>query len=249
MKWRYMADWSTSTPILRVDNLAVNYGLVRGIAGVSFELHDGSAIAILGPNGAGKSTIARALAGLVSAAAGRIWFKDRDITSLSADRRRRLGIAYLPEERGIFPGLTVSENLRLAVRLLPTRLERRQGILKAFETFPGLAGRESQRANTLSGGEQQMLALGRIVCINPSLVVADEMSLGLAPRPIEVIFSALRRLRESGVAVVLIEQLVDRALRFSDDCLIMRNGSTEWIGRVVDLDEDVFSHYVGSGAE
>jgi branched-chain amino acid transport system ATP-binding protein len=236
---------SSSGSFLRLDGVDIKYGTAIAVAGVSFEVSPGSTIAILGPNGAGKSTLARALAGLVPVAKGHIWFKGQDIASLSAYRIRRLGLAYLPEERGIFPTLTVSENLRLAVRRLPTRSEKQEGIKKAFAMFPGLRGREAQRADTLSGGEQQMLALGRIVSFQPEVLVADEISFGLAPRLVDEAFLGLERLRDSGVAIVLIEQFVSRALQFSDQCLILSGGSPSWAGDVKDLGADVVAHYLG----
>ena len=163
-------------------------------------------------------------------------------------RIRRMGLAYLPEERGIFPSLTVSENLRLAVRLLPRR-EKQEGIEKAFDAFPVLEERGTQRAGTLSGGEQQMLALGRIISVQPELVVADEVSFGLAPRLVDEVFRGLERIRDSGVAVVLIEQFVDRALQFSDHCVILRNGAPSWVGEVSGIGKDVLTHYLGRAEE
>ena len=237
-------ETSRAESILRVAELEVRYGDGIALVGVSFEVKGASATAILGPNGAGKSTLARALAGLVPVANGRVFFMDEDITEMASYRRRRMGLAYLPEERGIFPSLTVSENLRLAVRLL-SRQEKQVGLEKAFDAFPVLKERGTQRASTLSGGEQQMLALGRIMSVQPKLVVADEISLGLAPRVVDEVFRGLERLRDSGVAVVLIEQFVDRALSFSDHGVILRNGSPSWIGAVGDLGEDVLAHYLG----
>jgi branched-chain amino acid transport system ATP-binding protein len=230
--------------VLRVEELEVRYGDGIALKGVSFEVKAGSATAILGPNGAGKSTLARAIAGLVPASAGRVWFKDKDVTLEAPYRIRRMGLAYLPEERGIFPSLTVSENLRLAVRLLP-RNEKQLGVDKAYDAFPVLKERGSQRAGTLSGGEQQMLALGRIISVQPDLVVADEVSFGLAPRLVDEVFRGLERIRNSGVAVVLIEQFVDRALQFSDQCLILRSGSPSWVGEVSSIGKDVLTHYLG----
>ncbi|MFY9783268.1 MAG: ABC transporter ATP-binding protein [Acidimicrobiales bacterium] len=228
-----------------MEGLEVRYGNAIALSGVSFEVRAGTATAILGPNGAGKSTLARAIAGLVTVAAGRVWFMNEDITSVAPYQRRRMGLAYLPEERGIFSSLTVLENLRLAVRLLP-RHEKQEGMEKALEAFPVLKERGAQRAGTLSGGEQQMLALGRIISVRPNLVVADEVSFGLAPRLVDEVFWGLERLRDSGVAVVLIEQFVDRALRFSDQGVILRKGSPSWVGAVSGIGDDVLTHYLGS---
>jgi branched-chain amino acid transport system ATP-binding protein len=230
--------------ILQVEELEVRYGDGIALVGVSFEVKAASATAILGPNGAGKSTLARALAGLIPVTSGRLIFMNEDISAMPPHKRRRMGLAYLPEERGIFPSLTVTENLRLAVRLLPKQ-EKQQGIEKAFDAFPVLKERAAQRAATLSGGEQQMLALGRIISVQPELVVADEISLGLAPRLVDDVFLGLEKLRDSGAAVVLIEQFVERALSFSDHGVILRNGSPSWVGAVSDVGEDVLSHYLG----
>ena len=175
-------------------------------------------LAVLGANGAGKSTLARAVSGLVPPTAGRVFFDGQDITGQPAHRIRKLGLTYIPEGRGIFPGLSVVDNLRMAVGQ-EKRHERAAAIDRAIERFPVLGQRRTQRAGSLSGGEQQMLALARALAVSPKLVIADEMSLGLAPIVTESVFQALEEARRSGITIVLTEQFVHRALAMADACV------------------------------
>src|SRR4051794_19653097 len=165
--------------LLSVDELDVRYGSVQALFDVSIDVPEGSVVAVLGANGAGKSTLARAVSGLVPSSAGRITFAGQDITKAKPHDIRRAGLVHIPEGRGIFPGLSVQENIRMAVRRVGTPDQRRSAIDHAYDLFPRLAERRSQRAGTLSGGEQQMLALARALAVPPKLIIADEMSLGL----------------------------------------------------------------------
>ncbi|ODU30365.1 MAG: ABC transporter ATP-binding protein [Pseudonocardia sp. SCN 73-27] len=216
--------------------------------GLDLAARGGSALAVLGPNGAGKSTLGRAVAGLVPVCSGRVWFDGQDITGWAAHRVRRAGLAYIPEGRGIFPGLSVLDNLRMAVRQLPSKKARETAIDAAYGLFPVLEQRRDQRAGSLSGGEQQMLALGRVLVVGPKLIVADEMSLGLAPLMVNAVFDGLATAREDGVTVVLIEQFVHRALAFADDCAVISRGQVTWSGPAAEAGPQVLEQYLGAAA-
>jgi len=231
-------------PLLKVRDIDVAYGRSQALFGVSMDVAPGTVLAVLGVNGAGKSTLARAVAGLVSPAAGRVTFEGRDITGLPPYRIRRLGLTYIPEGRGIFPGLSVIENLRMAVAQ-EQRHERAAAIERAVERFPVLGRRRLQRAGSLSGGEQQMLALARALAVSPKLVVADEMSLGLAPLMAESVFQGLEEARRSGITIVVIEQFVHRALSMADSCVILTNGRVGWSGSAAEAGQAVIDRYLG----
>ncbi|TDC71999.1 ABC transporter ATP-binding protein [Actinomadura sp. GC306] len=237
---------NATTPLLSVHDLEVRYGPALALSGVSFDVPEHGALAVLGANGAGKSTLARTLSGLVPPAAGRVDFAGRDITAASPSAVRRAGLVHLPEGRGVFPGLTVHENLRMA--LTAAGAEREGAIDRAFALFPVLAQRRRQRAGTLSGGEQQMLGLARALMITPRLVIADELSLGLAPTMVDVVFESLERARAAGVAIIMIEQFAHRALEFADRCLVLQRGSVAWSGPAAAAGDEVLRHYLGEAA-
>jgi branched-chain amino acid transport system ATP-binding protein len=231
--------------LLDVEGLCVQYGSAVAVQDVSLTVPKGAVTALLGANGAGKSTLARSIAGLVPASGGRVTFDGHDITHSAAHEIRRLGLAYLPEGRGIFRSLTVIENLRVAVATLPKQ-QRAMAIDQAIDFFPLLGERRSQIAGTLSGGQQQMLSLARVMADMPRVVVADEISLGLAPRVVDEVFEGLQRAIELDVAVVLIEQFVHRALSLANDCYILRRGRIVWRGRAADAGAEVVDHYLGA---
>jgi branched-chain amino acid transport system ATP-binding protein len=230
--------------ILSVSGLCLKYADATALHEVSFSMAPRSVTALLGPNGAGKSSVARAVSGLVRAQSGRISFDGEDITSASADRIRRLGIAYLPEGRGVFRSLTVEENLRVALSGVP-KGERAAAIEGAIELFPVLGERRRQTAGTLSGGEQQMLSLARVLTRRPRLLIADEISLGLAPLIVEEVFAGLQRVIELGVSVILIEQFVHRALAIADRCYVLRRGRVVWSGGTSEAGADLLELYLG----
>ncbi len=230
--------------LLEVADLSVVYGTARAVSGVSLRVEPGEAVTILGANGAGKSSFGRAVCGLEASAGGTVRFAGREITGLSATQISRLGLAYLPEGRGIFPGLSVNDNLRVMLRTGDGDV--RDALDEAYELFPRLAERRRQTARTLSGGEQQMLALARVLVTKPRLVIADEPSLGLAPRLIEQVFDTLKRARAAGTAIILIEQYVHRALSLCDSATILRRGVVAWSGPTRDLGPEVLTHYLGS---
>jgi branched-chain amino acid transport system ATP-binding protein len=234
-------------PLLSVSGLCVRYGPALALDGVTVQLGAGQALAVLGPNGAGKSTLARAVSGLVPAQSGTVRFDGADITRRPAHHVRRRGLVYLPEGRGIFPALTVVENLRIAAALLP-RGKRKAAVDRGLEIFPGLAARRGTKAGLLSGGEQQMLSLCRAFIVAPKLVIADEMSLGLAPKLVEAVFESLRELKRDGVTIVLVEQFVHRALEFADHAVLLSRGRMVWQGDAGTARHEVLARYLGEAA-
>jgi branched-chain amino acid transport system ATP-binding protein len=236
-----------SEPMLVVEDLDVSYGASQALFDVSLEVAAGSLVAVLGANGAGKSTLARTVSGLVPPAAGRVRFDGVDVTRRAAHKLSAEGLTHIPEGRGIFPGLTVHENLRMAVGQLK-RSERLAAIERAIERFPVLGERRRQGAGTLSGGEQQMLALARALAVTPKLIIADEMSLGLAPLVTEDVFNGLDEARKSGITIVLIEQFVHRALGLADRCVILTRGRVGWSGPASEAHQEVIDRYLGEAA-
>jgi len=214
--------------LLSVQGLNVNYASVQALFDVSIEVPQGGIVAVLGANGAGKSTLARAVSGLVPSTSGKVFFDGQDITKAHPHEIRRAGLVHIPEGRGIFPGLSVQENIRMAVRRVGTPEQRKTATERAYEMFPRLAERRNQRAGTLSGGEQQMLALARAVSVPPKLIIADEMSLGLAPLVVNAVFESIEQAAQNGVTIVLIEQFVHRALGLASQCVILKQGSVAY---------------------
>ena len=230
---------------LVVEGLCVRYGDAVALTDVSCTVAPGEVVAVVGPNGAGKSSLARALSGLVAPTRGRILLDGKDVAGWSPDAVRRSGVVHLPEGRGIFASLSVNENLRLAVAGAGGRQERRDGVDAALEVFPALADRRRVQAGLLSGGEQQMLSLARALATSPRLVIADEMSLGLAPKLVDVVFDGLDRMRQRGVTVLMVEQYVHRALDFADTCLVLQRGRLVWAGPANRAGSEVLRHYLG----
>jgi branched-chain amino acid transport system ATP-binding protein len=233
-----------SEAILEVEDLDVSYGTSQALFSVSLSVTAGSVLAVLGANGAGKSTLARTVSGLVRPTSGHVRFDGRDVTGQPAHRIRKLGLTYIPEGRGIFPGLSVIDNLRMAVAT-ERRQDRLGAIDRAIERFPILGKRRTQRAGSLSGGEQQMLALARALAVSPKLVIADEMSLGLAPLVAESVFEGLEQARQAGITVVLSEQFVHRALAMADHCVILTRGQVGWSGPAGAAGQEVIDRYLG----
>jgi branched-chain amino acid transport system ATP-binding protein len=234
---------------LRVTGLEVRYGAAQAVFGVDLTVASGQMLAVLGANGAGKTSLARAISGLVPASAGTVELNGKDVTRWRADRRRKAGLVYIPEGRGIFPGLSVGENLRMAVRPAGRRAERAEAMERAALLFPILGQRAGQRAGSLSGGEQQMLALARALAVQPKVLIADELSLGLAPLVVDAVFEGVQAASRDGVSVVLIEQFVHRALALADSALIMNRGQVAWTGPAADAGAEVLERYLGSSEE
>jgi branched-chain amino acid transport system ATP-binding protein len=223
-------------PILNVQELGVAYGQVRAVAGVNFVVREGEAVAILGANGAGKSSIVKAVVGLVRAAEGRILLDGKPAGHLSSDRRAALGVALVPEGRRVFADLTVRENLLVGATLDPRGAKPRLAEVEAL--FPRLAERRQQLAGTLSGGEQQMLAIGRALMRRPRLLVMDEPSLGLSPILVQTIYQAIAALHRQGITLLLAEQSAAIALQLADRAVLLETGQVVLEGAAAALRAD-----------
>ena len=234
--------------LMRVSGLTVSYGAIKALDGVTMEVHKGEVLSIVGANGAGKSTLLRAVAGLLKPASGTVEFAGREITRLRPDKVVRLGISLVPEGRQIFPNLTVKENLEVGGHTLKGRHRSRAIFDMALRTFPRLAERLHQHAGTLSGGEQQMLALGRALMADPALLLLDEPSMGLSPIITREIFSLIGAInREKGISIVLVEQNAHMALDHSHRAYVLETGRVVMEGpsAAVKCDPAVVSAYLG----
>jgi branched-chain amino acid transport system ATP-binding protein len=229
---------------LRLERVTAGYGRVEVLHGVDLVIPEGSVVALLGANGAGKSTALRVTAGLLPARSGRIRLDGADVTKVPVHARASRGLCLIPEGRAIFRHLTVRENLEMQVgrRALNGTAER------AVETFPRLGERMGQVAGTLSGGEQQMLAVARALVTDPALVMADELSVGLAPVIVDEILSAVESLRAHGVSLLIVEQYVERVLEIADYVYILHKGSVAFVGEPAQCRGSVFERYMGGAA-
>jgi branched-chain amino acid transport system ATP-binding protein len=235
--------------MLKVSGLNVVYGGLRALEQVSLEVRQGELIALVGPNGAGKTTLLKAISGTVPAAVGRIEYRDRDLGGLSAAARARLGIAHVPEGRKVFPSLTVLENLEMGSYRAEARQRRKEGLETVFALFPTLRERQRELAGALSGGQQQMLALGRGLMAQAELLLLDEPSQGLAPRLVEAIFEAVARIRTArGLTILLVEQRVVEAVELCDRAYVLETGRIviEGAQETVLADPRVQRAYLGS---
>jgi branched-chain amino acid transport system ATP-binding protein len=223
--------------LLELRAVSAAYGRFRALFGVSMSVAAGSVTALVGPNGAGKSIIARVVTGLVPCTAGRILFAGEDVTGFATWKLVRRGIAHAPEGRSVFATLDVEDNLRLTfIRALGYK-GAGEALERAFARFPRLAERRRQLAGTLSGGEQRMLALARVLAIAPKLLVVDELSLGLAPRVVDDVYQALRDIRDAGTSLLVIEQQLPRALELAEQLVVLRKGEVVEAGPVASLGE------------
>jgi branched-chain amino acid transport system ATP-binding protein len=216
-------------PLLEVDGVDLRYGRVQVLFGVDLNIGDGEFVGLLGTNGAGKSTVLKAVSGLVPVSAGRIRFAGDDITNLPPDEIAARGLGHVPGGRGTLPDLTVEENLRLGGHLLD-RAGRDAGIARVLELFPWLAARRRQLAGTLSGGEQQMLAIGRALVTEPRLLMVDELSLGLAPIIVEQLMALLAALHAAGTTLLVVEQHATLAMRYAPRVVFMEKGRVRFSG-------------------
>ena len=221
--------------MLEIDDLAVDYGPIRALHGVSLRVKRGQLVGILGANGAGKTTLLRTVSGLVRARSGSIRFEGRPIEAVTPDAVVRLGIAHVPEGRGIFPDLTVRENLLVGAHTRAARAEVLADSARMLAMFPLLARREKQEGSTLSGGEQQMLALARALMGRPRLLLADEVSLGLAPVITKQVFGHLQRLREEGMTIVVVEQNAHLVMAMADQVYVLKHGRLAMHGTPAEL--------------
>jgi branched-chain amino acid transport system ATP-binding protein len=209
-------------PTLELSDVSAHYGQVQVLYSVNMRAMTGEITALLGPNGAGKTTTLRVAAGLMAPSTGRVVFEGKDVTRRSARQRTKAGVCLIPEGRGIFPDLTVSENLRLHSYLKPMRIKEVEE--KTFAIFPRLADRRGQLAGTLSGGEQQMLALSRALTTEPEILLLDELSMGLAPNLVDDLFRVVQGLAEAGRTIVIVEQLVEYALELAHHVIVLARG-------------------------
>jgi branched-chain amino acid transport system ATP-binding protein len=224
--------------MLRLDKVSVSYGRSPALFGVSIEVAAGEVVALLGSNGAGKSTTLKAISGLASLTSGEIYLDDTRIDGKDSHAVVNLGVAHSPEGRRLFPGLTVLENLRLGAVSKEARAVQQHTLGEVFEMFPVLSERRKQSAGLLSGGEQQMCAIGRALMAKPRLLLLDEPSLGLAPRIISEVFQVIRKVRDTGVTVLLVEQNVAQSLRLADRAYVIERGRVSLEGKSADLLED-----------
>ena len=234
--------------MLKIDDLKVRYGGIEAVKGISFEVPEGSIVTLIGANGAGKSTTLRTIAGLVKPASGRIHLQAEDITGMSPDKIVTRGITLVPEGRRVFPDLTVLENLKVGAYLRRDKNEIEHDLLWVYDLFPRLKERSWQAAGTLSGGEQQMLAVGRALMSRPKLIMMDEPSLGLAPIIVKGIFDIIKEINRMGVTVLLIEQNANMALKIADVVYVLETGRITLTGSGQELlrNEDVKKAYLGS---
>jgi branched-chain amino acid transport system ATP-binding protein len=235
------------SPLLSARSLSSGYGGLTVLEGVSLHLEAGESIAVVGGNGAGKTTLIRTLAGMVRASAGEIRFGGHDISNWSTDRICELGLAQVPEGRQIFPELNVEDNLRLGAILKRAYADRAANLERVYGIFPRLKERRRQAAGTLSGGEQQMLAIGRALMSNPKLVMLDEPSLGLAPVMVEQMFEVVRELNRQGVSILLVEQNVAESLHLCRRGYVLEHGQVVIEGEASALlaDDRVREAYLG----
>ena len=234
--------------MLDVKDLHVSYGAIAAVRGVTFNLEEGEIVSLIGANGAGKSTILRTISGLVSPKSGSITFNGTELTKTAAHKIVGLGIAHVPEGRHVFSGLTVLENLKLGATLQNDTSVIEERLKSVFSMFPRLEERTSQKAGTLSGGEQQMLALGRAIMTEGKLMLLDEPSMGLAPIIVEEIFETIYKINKSGTSILLIEQNANLALEVSSRAYVLENGliTIEGISSELIVNERVINAYLGA---
>ena len=233
--------------LLEIRDLKVNYGGIEALKGISFDVKEGEIVTLIGANGAGKSTTLRSIMSVVNPASGSISYNGEDITHMPTDEIVKRGIVLVPEGRRVFPNLTVLENLRIGAYLRSDKEGIEADIQHVYSLFPRLEERSWQQAGTLSGGEQQMLAVGRALMAKPRLIMMDEPSLGLAPLVVKDIFSIIRRINEDGTTVLLIEQNANAALKIANRGYVMQTGNVTMTGTGMELlnDQSVREAYLG----
>jgi branched-chain amino acid transport system ATP-binding protein len=224
-----------AVPLLELRDIDAAYGPFRAIFGVSFGLYPGRVLALLGSNGAGKTTVARVASGLLAPSSGKVLFDGDDVTGWRTFRYARLGIVHAPEGRSVFASLSVEENLALTFQRTRGRSGVGAALEQAYALFPRLGERRRQTAGTLSGGEQRMLSLARVLVEQPRLLIADELSLGLAPIIVDEVYGTLERIRDAGTTLLLVEQHVHHALAIADDAIVLVKGEIAYSGPVSEL--------------
>lgn len=239
----------TDEIVLKVENLEASYGRIQALRGISLEVRRGQIVTLLGSNGAGKTTTLKTISGLVRATAGRVELEGRDITSLPAHEIARIGVVHVPEGRHILKGLSVRDNLELGAFTVPEASVRHQRMQEVFDLFPILAERRNQDASLLSGGEQQMLAMGRALVARPQVMLLDEPSMGLAPKLVTDIMRIIKRLNEHGTTILLVEQNARIALKLAHYGYVMENGIVRMAddAAVLRQDDAIVQAYLGTG--
>jgi len=232
----------TDSPLLQLQGVTAGYGATTVLRDINLEVPQASVVALLGPNGAGKTTLLRVASGLISTREGKVLLQGEDVTGANMTQMARRGMCHIPEGRGIFPSLSVKENLTL----FAPRHKEKECLEQAGSVFPILGQRLSQRAGSLSGGEQQMLAIVRSYITNPNLVLVDEASMGLAPLVVDKIFEFLSTIAAQGTSLLLVEQYVYRALGMSQQVYLLNNGRIVYTGTPKELEgQDIFERYLG----
>lgn len=233
-------------PLLQVDNIEVYYGVIKALKGISFEVNKGEIVALIGANGAGKTTILHTVTGLLKPKTGKILFKGNDITKVPAHKIVTMGMAHVPEGRRIFSQLSVLDNIKLGAFTRKDKEEIEETLNYVYERFPRLKERKNQVAGTLSGGEQQMLAMGRALMSKPEFVLMDEPSMGLSPLLVSEIFEIIKAINENGTTVLLVEQNAKKALSIADRAYVLETGNIVLSGDAKDLmnDESVKKAYL-----
>ncbi|NLL96923.1 MAG: ABC transporter ATP-binding protein [Clostridiaceae bacterium] len=233
--------------MLEIKNINVHFGVIHALKGISFTVNEGEIVTLIGANGAGKTTTLRTISGLKKLTSGNILFEGKDITHASAQERVKLGISQSPEGRRVFSSMTVLENLELGAFLRKDKKKISDDLKMVYEHFPILADRRKQAAGTLSGGEQQMLAIGRALMSRPRLLLLDEPSMGLAPLLVQEIFNIIKNINKTGTTILLVEQNASMALQVADRAYVMETGSIVLSGTGEELmqSEDIKKAYLG----
>lgn len=233
--------------MLEIKDLEVYYGMIQAIKGVSFDVNEGEVIALIGANGAGKTTILHTITGLINAQKGSVWFEGKDITKVPAHKIVSMGMAHVPEGRRVFANLTVLQNLKMGAYTRKDKTEIEQTLDSIYKRFPRLMERQNQLAGTLSGGEQQMLAMGRAILGKPKLLMLDEPSMGLSPILVDLVFDIIKEFHGNGTTILLVEQNAGKALEISDRAYVLESGRIVLTGTGSELanSDEVKKAYLG----
>ena len=233
--------------MLEINDIEVYYGLIKAIKGVSFKVNEGEVVSLIGANGAGKTTILHTITGLLKASSGNIMFNGTDITKVPAHKIVSMGMAHVPEGRRVFANLSVMQNLKMGAYTRKDKDEIEKNFEMVFSRFPRLKERQNQMAGTLSGGEQQMLAMGRALMSNPKIILMDEPSMGLSPIFVNEIFDIIRAVKADGTTVLLVEQNAKKALSIADRAYVLETGNIVLEGKASDLlnNDDIKKAYLG----
>ncbi len=233
--------------MLKVENLVVNYGVIQALKGISFEVNKGEVIALIGANGAGKTTTLQTISGMLQPTSGKVLLEGTDITKVPGHKIVSMGLAHVPEGRRVFGGLTVLENLKMGAYTRSSKSEIADSFERIYESFPRLKERQNQLAGTLSGGEQQMLAMGRALMSKPSIVLMDEPSMGLSPIYVDEIFKIIEEISDAGTTVLLVEQNAKKALAIANRAYVLETGNIVLSGDADALmnDDSIKKAYLG----